>query len=178
MMGIVGENRFPIATALLPNKLQTTYREILEKLRDVCEENNRPVDFVFIHSDCEVAIINSIKEVFPESQPKLCRFHITDAERRTLDKKGLRGFVHSNATFKRFYRRCLNIFFFPYHLWPRIWELMMNQLDAETKEFPGVSDFIDYVVSFNYGPHYKGNIYNGYLDTTVKFRVIICITAF
>ena len=150
MTGIVGGNKFPIATALLSNMLQSTYREILQKLQDVCQENNQPVDFIFIHSDCEQAVINAVKEVFPDSQPKLCRFHILDAERRWLDKKGLRTFVNSNVTFRRFYRRSLNIFFFPYHLWPRIWELMINQLDAETKAFPGVENFLDYMVSFDY----------------------------
>ena len=60
----VGENVFPIATALLPNKLEATYRDVLELIRDVCEENGKSLDFIYCHSDCEQGILNAVRVSF------------------------------------------------------------------------------------------------------------------
>ena len=46
----VGENRFTVATALLPNKQEKTYTEVLEKLVEVCASAGKELDFVFVHS--------------------------------------------------------------------------------------------------------------------------------
>ena len=145
--GKVGENVYPIATALCPNKLETTYHELLEKLKTTCEENGRQLDFVYAHSDCEMAIINAVRKVFPSVQIRLCRFHIIDAIRRYCNSKGLRGIINRRADFKRFYTRIRQVFFFPCHMWPRLFKLLVEQLGPETKAIPGVMDFVDYMVS-------------------------------
>ena len=79
MTGVVDDNTYLIATAILPNKEQITYQQILTKMRDVCQEKGLPLDFAFVHSDCEQAILNAVKAVFPEAQQRVCRFHVSDA---------------------------------------------------------------------------------------------------
>ena len=101
----VGENTFPIATALLPNKLEATYRDVLELIRDVCEQNGKSVDFIYCHSDCEQGILNAVKAVFPNIQSRLCRFHVTDAIRRYANGIGLRSMIKRQKDLKDFYGR-------------------------------------------------------------------------
>ena len=67
----VDENNDPIATALLPNKLETTYKDVLKLVCDVCEENGKPLDFTYVHSDCEPGLVNNVKANLPNVQPRL-----------------------------------------------------------------------------------------------------------
>ena len=143
----VGENTYPIAFALLPNKLETTYREMLEKVKEVCEEQGVCLDFIYLHSDCEVAIINSVKAVFPNCQIRLCRFHIVDAIRRKANALGLRPIINRNDDFKAFYGRLREILNLPPHVWPQALDVVKGQLQPETKAIPAVQSFIEYTVS-------------------------------
>ena len=123
----VGENVFCIATALLPNKLEATYKDVLQLIKDVFAENNKVFDPVYFHSDCEFTILNAIEAIFPNAQKRLCRFHVNDAVRRNKDEYALRPLIKTKKPLKDFYRRIFQIFFFPITLWPRIWELAKKQ---------------------------------------------------
>ena len=103
------------------------------KVKLVCEENGGQPDFVFAHCDCEMAIINAIRSVFPNSQPRLCRFHITDAIRKWFNNIGGRAILKTNSDLRQFYTRLRQIFFFPIDLWPRLWKLMLRDLSSETR---------------------------------------------
>ena len=141
----VGDNVYPIATALLPNKLEATYKDVLQLIKDVFTENNKVFDPVYVHSDCEFAILNAVKAIFPNAQNRLCRFHVNDAIRRNGDSYALRPLIKTKKPLKDFYRRITQIFFFPINLWPRIWELVQKQL-GDTINLPGVQSFIEYLV--------------------------------
>ena len=145
--GRCGENVYPLATALLPNKLQDTYKEVFELFLAVCQENGHDLDAIYVHCDCEMAIINAVRAVFPSTQLRLCRFHVVDAIRRHANSLGLRGVINRRPDFKRFYNRVRQIFFFPIHLWPRLLKTIDAQLEANTKAIPAVQQFIDYLVS-------------------------------
>ena len=49
-----------IAYALLPNKKEKTYAEILHLMKQVCNTAGHPTDFAYVHSDCEHAIIKLV----------------------------------------------------------------------------------------------------------------------
>ena len=134
----VGQNIHLICTALAPNKLEGTYREVLEKLRDVVAENGHCLDPVFAHCDCEMGIINAITSVFPHCQKRLCLFHIKDAWRRNGDTNGLRPVKKDKPDFKKCYQRLGQILFFPIDYWPRLLKLIVDGLAPETKEHPSV----------------------------------------
>ena len=54
LRGKVGNNRYTIGTALLPNKKETTYKELLQKMVDVIKDSTgKTLNFDFVHSDCE-----------------------------------------------------------------------------------------------------------------------------
>ena len=58
-------------------------------------------DFVYVHNDCEQAIINSVKYVFPNAEIKLCRFYIVDAIRRHANSQGLRRIIKDRSDFRQ-----------------------------------------------------------------------------
>ena len=141
------DNVFPIATALMPNKLETSYRDVLEKIQDICQEHGYELEFVYAHCDCEYAIINAIRVVFPCVQVRLCRFHVVDAIRRQADGRGLRRVINSHSDFKKLYTRSRQVFFFPTELWPQLWEHMKKQLSDATQDIEAVQNFLVYMVS-------------------------------
>ena len=151
LRGKVGENRFTLATALLPNKQEQTYVDMLMKVVETCEidsEGNegRSLNFEFAHSDCELGIVNAEKRVFPTCKPKSCRFHVVDAIRRFANNCGLRKVIKQRPDFKRFYGRIRQIFFYPPRLWPRVWKILLDQLEDDTKDLPEVQRFLTYMV--------------------------------
>lgn len=148
LRGKVGNNRYTIGTALLPNKREETYKELFQLMVDVVKDvKGEALNFTFVHSDCEHGIINAVKGVFPEAQPRLCRFHIVDAERRGFTKIGCRPLMKDHRDLKTFYTRIQQIFFFPPRLWPRTWKLIYAGLTQELKDHPLVQKFVDYLVS-------------------------------
>ena len=73
LLGRVDDSKYPLAVALLPNKLETTYVDVFETIRDICAENGTEMDVLYVHCDCEFALLNAIKTVFPNAQIRLCR---------------------------------------------------------------------------------------------------------
>ena len=73
LLGRVEDSKYPIAAALLPNKLETTYIDVLSTIQDICAENGTEMDVLFVHCDCKFALLNAIKNVFPNAQIRLCR---------------------------------------------------------------------------------------------------------
>ena len=90
LRGKTGDSVHTIGWALLPNKLEKTYKEVLQKFKDICSEADQPLDFSYVHQDCEVAMINAVKCVFPDAEIKLCLFHIEDAIWRKVNSLGLK----------------------------------------------------------------------------------------
>ena len=58
LRGKVGNNRYTIGTAFLPNKRESTNKELLQKMVDVVKAAGKTLNFVYVHCDCEQAIIN------------------------------------------------------------------------------------------------------------------------
>ena len=149
LRGKVGTNRYTIGTALLPKKREATYTELFQMMVDVVQrETWKSLDFLFVHSDCEQAIINSVKAVFQNAQPKLCRFHVVDAKRRNFNKTGCRPLMKHRRDLGEFYARIWQIFFFPPSLWPRIWKLIYACLSQNSKENELIAKFVEYMVSW------------------------------
>ena len=89
LRGKVGNNDLTIAHALFPNKQEQTYKDVLQKVQDVYTEADKPINFMEAHMDCEKAIINATKAVFPNCTIQLCYFHVTDAICRHAAMVGL-----------------------------------------------------------------------------------------
>ena len=109
MRAKVGETVHTIAYALMPDKKEKTYKEVLQKMQEICVAANKPLDFAFAHSDCERAIINAIKSVFPDTDIRLCHFHVADSVRRKVGSLGLKALLKTSQDFRTFYGRIQNI---------------------------------------------------------------------
>ena len=154
----VGQNVFPMATALMPNKLQSSYRDLFEKIKIICEEKGE-IDFVHIHSDCEQGILNATKEVFPNAENHLCRFHVVDVQRKNANTFGLRPIINQNSEFKNFYASQRQIYFFPPDYWPRLWQIFLSKLSTETKNLPPVQRFLAYLVRYTSKSQFKFSLF-------------------
>lgn len=69
--GIFNGTVLPLVFCLLPNKLESTYKLVLEKLKELRPTLNPKT----MMSDFERAIHNSFKTVFPETRLRGCFFH-------------------------------------------------------------------------------------------------------
>ena len=148
LRGKVGNNCYTIGTALLPNKRETTYKELLQKMVDVVKDGTgKTLNFEYVHSDCEQGILNAVRAIFPDAEIKLCRFHILDAVRRNFNSIGLRSQLKHMGDLRRFYARVKQILFFPPPLWPRIWKILVAFLTQELRDNPLIQKFLDYLVS-------------------------------
>ena len=141
------ENTYPIAFILMPNKLQQTYTQSLDLVKEMCASNVVQLRFDYLHTDCEMALINAIRHVLPETEIRLCRFHVVDAIRRQADTLGLRPVIKNNVNFKTFYDRAKQVFFFPTTLWSCVWELITNDLNEATLGMEAVQEILGYFVS-------------------------------
>ena len=103
---------------------------------DVVKAAGKTLNFVYVHCDCEQAIINAVRAIFPDAEIKLCRFHIVDAVRRNFNSIGLRTLMKHLGDLRRFYARVGQIFFFPPSLWPIIWRLIVSLLTQESRDNP------------------------------------------
>ena len=138
----VGDNVFTIGHALLPNKHESSYFEVLEMLKSVCAAADHPVGFTDVHCDAERAIINSVRRVFPDSNINLCWFHTAKSIRRQAATLGLTDLISKNPEFAKFVERCRNIFFLPAELWARTWTKMLESLGDGLQTIPAVQLFI------------------------------------
>jgi len=76
---------FPVMYALLPNKRQETYDRLVGLIKTIWPLFN-PTS---ISLDFEMAVINSVRQVFPRAELHGCLFHLTKSIRRQLSENGL-----------------------------------------------------------------------------------------
>jgi len=62
----------------------------LNAIKDICHEDGVLLNPDFITSDFELALLNSISVIFPESTVMPCFFHFTKALWENAAKRGLR----------------------------------------------------------------------------------------
>ena len=96
--GFVRGESLPLLSALLPNKKTDTYREMFQALRTAL--TSRYGSHGAVHTfltDFELAAINSIQEIFPETRVKGCSFHFRQALIRRIQLEGLTA-AYESAT--------------------------------------------------------------------------------
>ena len=150
LLGKAGGKVYLLGWALLPNKQQSTYKDVLTMMRETCSEAGVDLDFSFIYMDGERAIINASKAVFEDSQQIICHFHISDAQRRYGGNQ-MADLVKKKKDLKTFYLRSKKIFFLRWEVWPTTWRLMKEDLEPETLLLPEVTSYIAYMEK-NYIP--------------------------
>ena len=99
-----------------PNKLEQTYVDVLEFLKQVCVSAGFPLDFLYVHSDAERGILNAVKQCFPLADHRICHFHVADAIRRHMMSLGLKVLLKTHKDFFHFYEDMPPHFLFPQRL--------------------------------------------------------------
>lgn len=86
----VRDSVVPLVFMLLNNKAQETYACAFETLLQICQEAQIDLRPKFIVSDFEKAIINVMRDIFPESECFLCYFHFAQNMLKQLSFRGLK----------------------------------------------------------------------------------------
>lgn len=97
-----------MAYALVPNKTQESYTKLLNMLKSSL--NEYPLS---ISSDFELAIINSIEEVFPDCKAQGCFFHLCQSLWRQVQTTGLVETYNSYASFRASFKLIQALPFLP-----------------------------------------------------------------
>lgn len=86
---------FPILYALLPNKKQSTYTSLFNKVKELWPTFNPST----ITIDFETGVINSIRAVFPNSSIYGCFFHLIKNLKKKISEEGLMSRYNSDPEF-------------------------------------------------------------------------------
>lgn len=95
---IIKNNKsFPLIYALLPNKSQSTYLKLLQKINEL-QPDLSPTSIL---TDLEHAAINAYKEIFPTISIRLCYFHFKQCLYRKIQAEGLKSSYDLDADFAK-----------------------------------------------------------------------------
>ena len=101
IVGITSTKKtFAIAFVFMVKETADHYTWAMKRLRHLCKERMSDV----IATDREKALINSIKDVFPESYHLLCMWHVMSA----IEVKA--KVTHSRSKEREFYKACYALF--------------------------------------------------------------------
>ena len=105
---------YVVMSVLLKNKSEETYKEMLIDIQNLFRERQaRNLKIKRIHSDREVAFVNAVQAIFPDTMLILCSVHI---DRRLLEKgiEILGGSWRNDDGLKRFRKMIKKVFYLPF----------------------------------------------------------------
>lgn len=136
---------FPLVYALLPNKTTESYRAVLRAVADKCVELGFAAPCPrSIMSDFELAIINSVKQVYPQSTILLCFFHLSQSVWRHLQSIGLQVAYNDpeNREVKNGFSQLLALAFVPAEDVSRVFNMLKPTLPQSMEELAKYFDRI------------------------------------
>lgn len=97
----LGETAISVAYALLTNKTQQTYEELLQALVDGCRDRHWDADPKTIILDFEIAVIQAIRSVIGNQvRIQCCFYHLTQSTWRKIQELGLSNLYRENEEFR------------------------------------------------------------------------------
>jgi len=117
----------PPAWALLPNKTEATYTEMFTAIRCMLINTYGNIGTVrYFLTDFELAAINSIRTVFPETTIKGCTFHFRQALVRRLAAEGLQSAYNdfNPPEVRAWIRKLMAMALLPAFLVPYAWQFL------------------------------------------------------
>ena len=122
-----------LAWALLPSKTKATYIEMFISIRSAIVEHHGDIGRIhgFI-TDFEMAVIEAIRSVFPETVVKGCSFHFRQAVMWRVTDEGMQPAYNSSNPLevKSWIRKILAMCLLPVYLVDRAWEHLRNPPDV------------------------------------------------
>lgn len=131
-------NVYPAIFALLPDKKETTYRNLLLKLKASFPRWNPGM----IKLDFETAAINACRQEFPNSVISGCNFHFNQCLWRKIQSLGLVKDYKENEEIRQICKMCSALAYMPLNTIEDGWILIMEGVPDNEK----LNQFIDYFV--------------------------------
>jgi len=104
--GEIGGYVVPLVFALLPNKQGTTYRGMFQRLFDYANFLGVQLCPTELVTDCELAIVQVVKDVLPTTVYRICFFHFVQANYRyVIENCGLAITYRDNREVQSLLRR-------------------------------------------------------------------------
>ena len=145
--GFVHGEALPLAWALLPNKTQATYVELFTAIRsgmiDAYGDTGCRKTFLI---DFELAAINGLRHVFPESIVKGCSFHFRQAVYRRVQLEGLaQDYENEYSEIRRWVKRVMSLTSLPTFAIGLIWQWLRVPPACDPTTYAKAQAFSAYV---------------------------------
>lgn len=128
----------PLVYALLAKKTQDTYKTFLNEVARYArttDHNEEPFSPAMILTDFEMAVINSVRIVFPETIHKGCLFHLGQSIWRRIQEFELQKTYQENGEFSLKMRHLIALAYLPHHEIPEAFNLLKETvLPAEAEQ--------------------------------------------
>lgn len=95
----------PFVHMLLPSKNERTYFKALKLLRRIARENEIVLDPEIVLTDFELAEVNAVKKIFPDSSQYGCFFHLVKNLWKRIQKLQLSGPFSKNVNIQMAFRK-------------------------------------------------------------------------
>ena len=124
---VCGLQSIPSVYGLLPNKRQVTYMSFLQKLKEADATLNPDT----VTTDYEVATINALQEVFPDTHEHGCLYHLSLCVYRRVQANGLQQSYTTDNELSLQIRMIPALAFAPVADVPATFELIQEDLPEE-----------------------------------------------
>lgn len=142
--GCLNGHYVPLVFCVLPDKATETYKKCFEFVTEKCSENSLSFSPTEIVADFELAIHNAAKIIWPQIQIIGCRFHVTQAWWRTIQRLGLSSDYKEKSEIGKWIGYCFGLLF----LEPQeVGDVYAFTLAAIQPENDKVTLFADYLVN-------------------------------
>ncbi|XP_060867443.1 uncharacterized protein LOC132942809 [Metopolophium dirhodum] len=153
------DNVFTCVYAFLPNKLQTTYEEMLTNVILASIRNRSPVKPETIIIDFEIGVINAISLVFNQVKIQGCFFHLCQSVWRQIQNLGLSKMYKDNEQIAKQCKIITSLAFLPVEEIPN--EIVNMYLTFTPELFPLIFYFEStYINGKNGAPRFPLEIWN------------------
>lgn len=125
----------PLVYFLLQSKSEETYTEALQMLNDVAAEKNTELEPDMIITDYEMAAINAVEVVFPESQAQGCFFHLCQNFYKRIQSYGLVSLYLKNREIYMAFKKTEALAFLPPNTVPAAFIKLRQTAPEEMDKF-------------------------------------------
>ena len=115
----------PCIFALVKNKQQETYEELLEIINLLGE----PLTPEYVKLDFEKSLINAVVSTYSDARISGCLFHLGQAIQRKVQSLGYMGYYRTNRDFKFYIRALCALSYVPIELVHNLFDQLMDDED-------------------------------------------------
>ncbi|XP_021708053.1 uncharacterized protein LOC5565157 [Aedes aegypti] len=159
----------PLVFMLLSNKTQEIYTCAFEALLEIAQEAEINLHPRYVIADFEKAVVNVVKEIFPDAECYLCYFHFAQNLIKQLSFRGLKSMYSSDTNVYMAVKRLQALSFLPY---PRISAAFESVKGHITQKLAGFLEYfsVTYVSGLNNNkrPTYHPALWSNYIAVKEK----------